>query len=435
MGQTLGCHCTSSGQTVEACEDVGAYGYTSSIEKQAEQKLVNIADLIHILQEVPFFPYLPADQHGALANALTKAGCKNVGTLVRRSLNVILAKCVSSAESSFTVERICHKDISRVALLGCGAHGTVHLVQHDVTKKHYALKSVNKGYITLTRDQKTVMSEKTTQMLCSSPFIVKLHETFNEYENLFFLSELMLGGELRTAYNRHGLFGSTAHCQYYVASAVYALQHMHERDIIFRDLKPENMLLSTTGRMKVTDFGLAKISAGKTYTKCGTSAYCAPEMVAGTGYTRAVDWWALGLVTFELMMGFRPFAAFESSSTSRVGMKLFFSVIQKDMDKEVFAGMPGNCETFVRDLTTLSPSDRIPMKDGGTDNIVKHKWFKEFQWAALLDETCEPPYKPCIASDTDLSNFDCAEDRLPPKLAYKDYDDGSMWDAEFATSE
>merc|ERR1719253_1062733 len=113
----------------------------------------------------------------------------------------------------------------------------------------------------------------------------------------------MLGGDLRTAYKRNGLVGSTAHCQYYVASAVYALEHMHERDIIFRDLKPENMLLSAAGRMKVSDFGLAKISAGKTYTVCGTSAYCAPEMRARTGHTQAVDWWAVGMITFELMMG------------------------------------------------------------------------------------------------------------------------------------
>jgi serine/threonine protein kinase len=114
------------------------------------------------------------------------------------------------------------------------------------------------------------MNEKTIQMSCNSPFIVKMHETFNEYDSLLCLNELLLGGELRTAYVRNGLFGSTAHCQYYVASAVYALEHMQERDVIFRDLKPENMLLSATGRMKVTDFGLAKVSAGKSYTQCGS---------------------------------------------------------------------------------------------------------------------------------------------------------------------
>jgi len=121
MGQTLGCHCTSKPQTVEVCEDVEAIGDASLMEKQAGLKLMDIADLISTLQEVPFFPYLPADQHDALANALTKVSCKNVETLVTRSRRRSFTnapKLVDSKESNSTVERVCHKDISRLALLG-----------------------------------------------------------------------------------------------------------------------------------------------------------------------------------------------------------------------------------------------------------------------------------------------------------------------------
>jgi serine/threonine protein kinase len=213
---------------------------------------------------------------------------------------------------------------------------------------------------------------------------------------------------------------------------------MHEFDIIFRDLKPENMLLSAAGRMKVSDFGLAKVSAGKTFTLCGDSAYCAPEMCARTGHTQAVDWWAVGITTLELMKGVR---LFKISPRLSWDARFWCSVIRNGIELPdikpqlpVFAGMSGECETFVRDLTRLSPMDRIPMKEGGIDNIKKHQWFQEFQWAALLDKTCEPPYKPFVASDTDLSNFECAEVRLPPMVDYEEYDDGSMWDADFATS-
>merc|ERR1719352_2093594 len=161
----------------------------------------------------------------------------------------------------------------------------------------------------MTKRQKEVISEKNIQMMCDSPFIIKLYETYIDYENLYLLLELALGGEIGFVFHNQALFGSKRHAQFVVASCVHALDHMHERNIAFRDLKPQNMLIAETGHVKLTDFGFAKVFSGRTFTLCGTAEYVAPEVTdhQGAGYGHAVDWWSLGITTFELMTGRMPF--------------------------------------------------------------------------------------------------------------------------------
>jgi len=121
--------------------------------------------------------------------------------------------------------------------------------------------------------------------------------------------EPALGGELYNTYKRKGFHGSEKHARFYVAGVVYAFEHLHSRHIIYRDLKPENLLITDTGHLKVTDMGLAKFLIGKTYTTCGTPDYFAPEVIQSSGHNHAVDWWTVGILTFELMSGNPPFEA------------------------------------------------------------------------------------------------------------------------------
>merc|ERR1711988_1747413 len=151
--------------------------------------------------------------------------------------------------------------------------------------------------------------------MTNSTFITKLWETYNGAQSLYFLLEPCLGGELYATYNRKGLHGSEKHCRYYAAGTVYAFEHLHERRIIYRDLKPENLLLNETGHIKITDMGLAKFVIGKTYTTCGTPDYFAPEVIASIGHTHAVDWWTLGILMFELMTGHPPFESSDPMKT------------------------------------------------------------------------------------------------------------------------
>jgi len=340
----------------------------------------------------------------------------------RGSMAVVPTEAKSTQGSR---QKIYRKDLARLGLLGCGGFGAVELVEHTQTKDTYALKALSKGYIVKCGMKKGVMSEKNIQIMCDSPFVVKLYETFNGEQSLYFLLELALGGELYATYSKKGFHGSEKHAKFYISGTVYSFEHLHEKKIIFRDLKPENLLLTDEGRIKLTDMGLAKVVVGKTYTTCGTPDYFAPELIASVGHTHAVDWWTLGILTFELMAGHPPF---ESAAPMQI-----YSKVTKGINKVSFpTKLRGACEDLVKGLCRKEPSDRLPMKKGGTDNIKKHSWFTGFDWTAMKNMTLEPPYKPKVKSKKDIANFSARKEDMPPQVKYKD--DGSGWDADFATS-
>jgi len=322
-------------------------------------------------------------------------------------------------------EKICRKDLSRIGLLGCGGFGAVELYEHKLTKLTFAMKALSKGYIVKTGMQESVMNEKNILAMTCSDFIIKLYETFNGSQSLYFLMEVALGGELYATYNRKGLHGSDKHAKYYLAGTVYAFEHCHERHIIYRDLKPENLLLTETGNIKLTDMGLAKFVVGKTFTTCGTPDYFAPEIIASTGHTNAVDWWTLGILLFELLSGRPPFESAYPMQT--------YSKVMKGIGKITFPQKcQGPVEALIKGLLKREPSERLPMRPGGTENIKKASWYKDFDWAKMKACELEAPYKPTVKNKKDIANFSARKEDMPKQLEYKP--DGSEWDKDFASS-
>lgn len=288
------------------------------------------------------------------------------------------------------------------------------------------VKSLSKGYIVRMGLQNSVSNEKNILMMTNSPFIIKLHECYNGTQSLYFLMEVALGGELYATYNRKSLHGSEKHARYYVAGVIYAFEHLHERRIIYRDLKPENLLLTELGQIKLTDMGLAKFVIGKTYTTCGTPDYFAPEVIASTGHTNAVDWWALGILLFEFMSGHPPF---ESDHP----MEIYAKVV-KGIGKIPF---PPKCQGHAGDLMKALlknvPSERLPMRPGGSRGLKEHKWFSvaSFDWISMKELSIDPPYKPIVKNKRDISNFSARMQDMPRVVAY--VDDGTGWDKDFET--
>jgi cGMP-dependent protein kinase len=368
-------------------------------------------------------------QHKCNAGTLLDAVSRHDGNSIVKSVEVALPPVVPHIRMR---DEIFRRDLTKKGILGCGGFGLVELVEHNWTHETFALKAMSKGYVVMKQFQREVTNEKNIQMMCDSPFIIKLYETYSDYENLYLLLELSLGGEVAFVFHNQALFGSKRHAQFAVASCVYALDHMHERQIVFRDLKPQNMLIAETGHVKLTDFGFSKVFSGRTFTLCGTAEYVAPEVIdhQASGYGHAVDWWSLGITTFELMTGQMPFKA------TQQGLRRNSRTINADIDKVAFPEeIQGSCEDFVKKLLKIDPCERLPMRNGGINNIQTHMWFKEFEWEAMLSMTLEPPYKPCIESKTDVTHFHpCKEEEVPPQLPFKDYDDGSFWYATFATS-
>jgi len=322
-------------------------------------------------------------------------------------------------------EKLLRKDLMRVGILGCGGFGVVELYEHRVTRSTYALKGLSKGYILKTGMQDSVMNEKKILMMTDSPFIIRLFETYNTRQMLYFLLEPALGGELYATYHKKSLHGSAAHCKYYTAGTVCAFEHMHERRIIYRDLKPENLLLNHKGHLKLTDMGLAKFVIGKTYTTCGTPDYFAPEVIASTGHTNAVDWWALGVLIFELMSGHPPF---ESPAPIQIYKK-----VTAGIGKIPFpAPCQGQVGDLIKQLMKADPSERLPMRRGGPRNIRAHKWFGGFDWKGMEGGTAPVPYHPVVLTKKDLANFSVSRADMPRIIDYRD--PGTGWDKDFATA-
>lgn len=318
------------------------------------------------------------------------------------------------------------KDLKVLGLLGCGGFGAVNLVENTSTGETYALKLLSKGYVVKTKMQKSIMSEKNVQLLCDSLFVVMLYECFNGKEHLEFLLELALGGELYATYNKKNLWGKVDYAKFYVAGTLFAFEHLHSKNIVYRDLKPENLLLTEKGRVKLTDMGLAKVCIGKTYTTCGTPDYFAPELIASKGHNQAVDWWTLGILTFELNVGHPPF---ESATPMQI-----YSKVQKGINKVAFPkNAKGDIETLVKGLCHSDPTQRLPMKKGETQNIKNAAWYKGFDWGKMFDQTLDPPFVPPVKSKKDIANFNARKEDMPPQVKYVDPKDG--WDKDFATSD
>jgi len=322
-------------------------------------------------------------------------------------------------------QRILRKDLAKVGLLGCGGFGSVELYEHRTTKETYAMKALSKGFVVKTSMQESVMNEKNILMMTNSPFIITLFETFNGTQTLYFLLEPALGGELYATYNRKGLHGSERHAKFYVAGVIEGFAHLHERRIIYRDLKPENLLLNEKGMLKITDMGLAKFVIGKTYTTCGTPDYFAPELIASTGHTNAVDWWTLGILIFELMSGHPPF---ESAYPMQTYSKIMKGIIKVPFPPKC----TGTTGELIKSLLKKEPSERLPMRTGGISNLRNHPWLQQgFDWTAFQAQTLEPPYKPVVKSKKDIANFSVRKEDMPKQYDYRD--DGSGWDSDFAT--
>lgn len=272
--------------------------------------------------------------------------------------------------------------------------------------------------------QAFVLNEKRILSCVGSPFIIRLYNTSQSKQWIHFFLEPALGGELYVVYHREGFYGSMLHARYYAASVVMAFQHLHERYVIYRDLKPENLLLSTGGNLKLTDMGLAKFVIGKTFTTCGTPEYFAPEVIRSTGQTRAVDWWTLGILIFEFLTGFSPFKAENH-------MQMYKQIL-KGINHVRFPAVVSDAavEDIIKCILQSDPSVRLPMRNGGVQNLKAHAWFSDFDWDALANLTMVPPFQPKVLGNKDLQNF--VQEKGLRRANWSEFvDDGTGWDAEF----
>ncbi|XP_034425716.1 cGMP-dependent protein kinase 1-like isoform X1 [Hippoglossus hippoglossus] len=313
-------------------------------------------------------------------------------------------------------------DFNIIDTLGVGGFGRVELVQlKNEEAKTFAMKILKKRHIVDTRQQEHIRSEKYIMTEAHSDFIVRLYRTFKDSKYLYMLLEACLGGELWTILRDRGSFEDST-TRFYTACVVEAFAYLHAKGIIYRDLKPENLILDSRGYAKLVDFGFAKKIGfcKKTWTFCGTPEYVAPEIILNKGHDVSADYWSLGILMFELLTGSPPFSGPDPMKT--------YNIILRGIDMIEFPKkVTKNAASLIKKLCRDNPSERLGNLKNRVKDIQKHKWFEGFNWEGLKKGTLTPPITPDVSSPTDTSHFDSFPedtDEPPP-------DDNTGWDYDF----
>jgi len=280
--------------------------------------------------------------------------------------------------------------------LGTGAFGRVRFVTHIPTGKHYALKTLKKAAIIKMKQVDHIMSEKQILSEMSHPFIVNLYGTFHDFQYIHMVLEYVVGGEFFTHLRKAGRFDNDQSC-FYASQITAIFEYCHSRNIVYRDLKPENILISADGYCKLTDFGFAKVIEHRTYTLCGTPEYIAPEVLLNKGHGKPVDWWTLGILIYEMIVGYPPFV---DEDPMGIYQKILSGkiIFPKLFDK--------HGKALVKRLLTPDLGKRYGNLKNGVDDIKQHKWFKDINWQNLLAKQIPAPFRPVVHGDADTSNFD-----------------------------
>ncbi|KAJ1500685.1 hypothetical protein HMI56_003684 [Coelomomyces lativittatus] len=287
--------------------------------------------------------------------------------------------------------------------LGTGTFGRVHLAKWIGSSKYFAIKVLEKAVVVRLKQVEHIQSERDILMTISHPFIVSLYTTFQTKDHLYFLLEYACGGELFSHLRRAGRFTQDV-TRFYSAEITSALEYLHEQHIIYRDLKPENLLLDEMGHIKLTDFGFSKVVHDRTWTLCGTPEYLAPEIIQGHGHAFAVDWWALGILIYEMLAGYPPFyddtpyGIYEKILSGTINFPLLLDYRAIDL---------------ISKLLRVDRSQRLGNLKNGAADVKAHEWFKGVNWTHIVERQVQPPIIPVIRGPEDTGYFEIYDEPPP----------------------
>jgi serine/threonine protein kinase len=294
--------------------------------------------------------------------------------------------------------RACEADFERLKVLGRGSYAKVMLVRHRSTGEIYAMKSMRKSRIAECNLVERSLAERDALLQMHHPFLVSARYSFQTERKLFLVMEFARGGELRSRLNVETRF-TEDRTRLYAAELVLAVSYMHGKGFVHRDLKPENILFDEKGHLKITDFGLIKGNIedeATTATFCGTRAYMAPELANAESYTRLVDWWAVGILLFEMMSGYLPF---DCANYMRLKHMIMADEIQ----------FPRSMSPAARDLIgrlcAKNPWERLGYGPRGVEEIKRHPFFNGIDWNAVFERTITMPWVPAPAPAIEAEQY------------------------------
>ncbi|CAH8589293.1 unnamed protein product [Schistosoma intercalatum] len=298
-------------------------------------------------------------------------------------------------------------DFQRIRTLGRGGFGHVLLVRQIYTDKYFALKILSKIQVIKNHQIHNAINEKRILAACNFTFIIPLYYSFKDNSNLYLVMEYAIGGDLFTLLRNMKQFPNEM-VKFYGAQVILAFEYLHYLAIVYRDLKPENLLIHSNGFIKLTDLGFAKLlpKHKRTWTLCGTPDYMAPEIILNKGYHHSVDWWAFGILLYEMTTGYPPFMHYDQMKTFEliiIGDITFtnhFNPLLKDL---------------IRNLIQIDLSRRYGNLKNGIHDIKNHDYFKDLNWLQLYQLNIEPPYKPLCNHNNnnnlqDINHFNCSNE-------------------------
>jgi len=297
-------------------------------------------------------------------------------------------------------------DLELKSTLGTGTFGRVVLARHKQTRQYFALKVLTISEVIRLKQICHVKSEKLVLNTIKNPFIVNMFWSNHDDTYLYMLLEYVCGGELFSYLRNAGRFSSQVSL-FYTCEIICALSYLHSYNIVYRDLKPENVLLDREGHLKITDFGFSKTLEDRTWTLCGTPEYLAPEIIQNKGHNKAVDWWALGVLIYEMMVGYppffddSPFAIYEKILVGKIDWPRHIDHVAKDLIRKL----------LVQDRTKRLGN----MKSGATD-VKNHKWFRKVDWDLVFQKKVQAPLIPHITHRGDTRNFLQYDDMNQPPM-------------------
>ncbi|XP_035290792.1 protein kinase C eta type [Anguilla anguilla] len=315
-------------------------------------------------------------------------------------------------DSEVQTRRLGISDFTFLQVLGKGSFGKVMLARLNSTEQVFAVKVLKKDIILQDDDVECTMTEKRVLSLARChPYLTQLYCCFQSSDRLFFVMEFVNGGDLMFHIQKSRKF-EEGRARFYTAQITSALMFLHSKGIIYRDLKLDNVLLDKDGHCKLADFGMCKegmFEGLATGTFCGTPDYIAPEILQEMLYGPSVDWWALGVLLYEMLSGHAPFEAENEDD-------LFEAILNEEI---VYASwLSTDAVAILKAFLTKNPLRRLGCvaADGGENAIVSHAFFSGVDWEKLNRKEIEPPFKPRIKTPEDVNNFDPDFTREEPTL-------------------
>lgn len=313
--------------------------------------------------------------------------------------------------SSSRTRKVGLADFNFIAVLGKGNFGKVMLAEYKATKQLYAIKVLKKDFIIENDEIESTRSEKRVLLVANKerhPFLINLHSCFQTETRIYFVMDYVPGGDLMLHIQKEQ-FGKLR-ARFYAAEVCLALKYFHENGIIYRDLKLDNIMLGPDGHIKVADYGLCKegMWPGQTTTTfCGTPEFMAPEILAEQRYGRAVDWWAFGVLIYQMLLGQSPFRGEDED-------EIFDAILSDEPLYPIH--MPRDSVDILRKLLTREPDKRLGCGPTDALEIMKHPFFADINWDDVYHKRIKPAFIPTLRDPTDTSNFDEEFTKEQPKL-------------------